>query len=202
MPHNYKYIPKNKLQRLYSQGLSSLEIAKNLNVSKGTVLRKFKKYGIPINQKIKERGKIKNGQSPWNRGKVNVYNQDTIDKIRKARLKQIFPKKDTLPERIFEEGLQKHKIEYKKHPSFYPICQPDFFIEPNLVIFVDGDYWHANPSYIAKRRQKKLTNAQLRNMKRDLIQNKKLREKGFKVLRFWEMDIKKDVQACLNTLKP
>ncbi len=201
IPRNYIPIPKKKLKKLYSSGLSSLEIAKKLNVNKTTILRKLKKNNIKINEATKDRGKIKKGQAPWNKNKTGVYSIETINKIKKARLKQIFPKKDTVPEKVFEDELKKYKINYKKHISLYPICQPDFFIEPNIVIFIDGDYWHANPKYLTKRGQKKLTQAQLKNIKRDRIHNIKLLERGFIVLRFWENDIKNNPQVCLNITK-
>ena len=32
-------------------------------------------------------------------------------------------------------------------------AQPDIFIEPNICIFVDGDYWHCNPNdYVYKKK--------------------------------------------------
>jgi len=201
IPKNYIYIPKEKLQKLYNSRLSSLQIAKRLKINKSTILRKFKKYNIPINEETKKRGEIKKGQSPWNKGKTNIYSKETIKKLRKARLKQVYPKKDTLPERIFEKELKSNKIKYKKHHPIHNICQPDFFIEPNITIFVDGDYWHVNPKFVAERGIKSLTKAQIKNMKRDKIQNKRLKEKGFDVYRFWERDIKEDVQSCLNSIK-
>jgi DNA mismatch endonuclease Vsr len=200
IPKNYIKIKKEKLERLYSNELSASQIAKKLGVSTYCIYCKFKKYNIPVNKEIKERGKIKKGQPPWNKGKTNVYDKETIEKIRKARLNQIYPKKDTLPERIFEAELKKQKIKYKKHIPILQICQPDFFIEPNLVIFVDGDYWHANPKF-TKNRRKTLTKAQINNKKRDKTQNRRLKKEGFKVYRFWESDIKSNIQTCLNSIK-
>ncbi len=197
IPWNYKPIQKKEIEDFYNKGLSSLQIAKKFNVSKRTILRKFKKYGIKINPKIKNRGQRKKGSEPWNKGKTNVYNQATIEKIRCARLKQIYPKKNTLPERIFEKELIKNNICYKKQHPIYKICQVDFFIEPNIIIFVDGDYWHANPLFY---KDKKLTQAQLKNIKRDKMQNRLLEWSGFKVFRFWENDLKANANFCFESI--
>ena len=53
------------------------------------------------------------------------------------------PLKDTKPERILQKLLKTKKIPFIKHKPI--LGQPDIFIKPNICIFVDGDYWHANP---------------------------------------------------------
>ena len=65
-------------------------------------------------------------------------------KMREKRLLQIIPKKDTKPEKFMQKLLTDAKIEFKKHKPI--LGQPDVFIEPNICIFVDGDYPHANPN--------------------------------------------------------
>lgn len=37
-----------------------------------------------------------------------------------------------------------------------------------------------------------------RNRQRDNENNKKLQELGFNVLRFWEQQIKKDIESCIK----
>ncbi|MBL7700748.1 MAG: DUF559 domain-containing protein, partial [Ferruginibacter sp.] len=40
-----------------------------------------------------------------------------------------------------------------------------------------------------------------RNMQRDIENNKALKKLGFKVLRFWEQEIKKDSNKCVKKIK-
>lgn len=87
-----------------------------------------------------------------------------------------------------EKKLANYLIENKI--SF--ICQfkyekgvADFFIKPNLIIEVDGDYWHNLPK--VKIRDKK--------------QNEFLKNKGYKVLRLWEHEIKNNIGGCLNKVR-
>ena len=72
----------------------------------------------------------------------------------------------------------------------YPLCgKPDFtFPKLRVVIFVDGCFWHGHPT---KCRMPKTNDAYwvkkiARNMERDEIVTKRLRKKGWKVMRIWE----------------
>jgi very-short-patch-repair endonuclease len=108
------------------------------------------------------------------------------EKLKKARLNTVFPKKDSKPEVLIQVFLNELKIHYKKHyvisiPSAY---QVDIYIpEYNLVMEVDGIYWHNYPF--------------LREI--DIKRNKEMLEKGFKVLRFWEHEVFKI--TCAQDLK-
>jgi very-short-patch-repair endonuclease len=55
-------------------------------------------------------------------------------------------------------------------------------IEPNLVVFCDGDYWHNLPNY----------------KDRDKRQNKELKKLGYKVCRLWEHEIINEPNKCLR----
>jgi DNA mismatch endonuclease Vsr len=121
------------------------------------------------------------------------------EKIRRARLHQVFPKEDTEPEIIFEQTLKAAGINnYRKHFAVFDICQPDFvFVNEKVAVFIDGDYWHANPKLY---RGKTLSTTQLKNINRDRAQNQRLEKVGFTVLRFWESDIRENPNLCLSRL--
>ena len=107
---------------------------------------------------------------------------ESIDKIKLARSKQILPFKDTTIEVAIQESLSKHNINFEKHKSIFG--QPDIFIKPNIAIFCDGDYWHSRQSSI----------------ERDALVNKTLEEKGYRVIRFWEKEIRRDVDLCVEKI--
>jgi len=74
------------------------------------------KISISIKKTIKNNPKLKKkyeetffkkGIVPWNKGKNNIYSDETLKKIRQARLKQIFPKKDTKIESLCKKSLKK-----------------------------------------------------------------------------------------------
>jgi len=119
-----------------------------------------------------------------------VYNSENIKRQRKeARAKQIFPVKDTSIETKIQNFLQQLEIEYfaHKYMNIEHAYQCDILIPSmNMVIECDGNYWHSYPA----------------GKDIDHIRTKELIEKGFKVLRFWESDIKSmDLKAFNEKLK-
>ena len=110
--------------------------------------------------------------------------------------------KDSKPEIILRQALWKKGIIYRKNYKRLPGCPDIVLTRYKIAIFVDGDFWHArgyqdrpgsqidtNQSYW----QKKLA----RNVERDREVNDQLTEQGWLVLRFWESDIKKDLDSVL-----
>ena len=99
-------------------------------------------------------------------------------KIKSARSKQITPMKDTKIELKIQNFLKQLGIEYFTHQYMKEIehgYQCDILIPSmNLVIECDGNYWHKYPI----------------GNELDHIRTKELLEKGFKILRLWEFEIK------------
>lgn len=110
---------------------------------------------------------------------------------------------DTKPEVMLRKALWKRGWRYRKNYAALP-GKPDIVLtRQKIAVFVDGDFWHAhghqdNPGeQVASNQvywQKKLA----RNVERDREVNDELTEAGWLVLRFWESEIKKDLQACIT----
>ena len=76
------------------------------------------------------------------------------------------------------------------------ICVPDFvFPLQSVIINCDGDYWHGNLKFFNE-----LDAIQKKTRKRDITQNKILKEKGWLVLRFWEHFIKENEERYAHIL--
>ncbi len=180
---------KKKISEATKKALSCYNIREKMKATQ------FKKGCRPWNK-----GKV-TGQIPWNKGKKGVYSEETLCKIRLKRLKQIYPKKNTGIEKILFRILEETNISFQKHMKIKMICQADAFVEPNLVLFADGDYWHCNPIFFEKRRNSKMSEAQIKNAKRDEEQNRKLIKEGYIVLRFWEHDLINNVEKCKEQIK-
>lgn len=140
---------------------------------------------------------FKKGIIPWNKNKSNVYSKNTINKIRKARLKQKFPKKNTNIELILFKILRGLNVDFHKHKAIKMICQAGAFIKPNVIIFADGDYWHCNPRSYNKPK----TLAQIKNLERDKRTNIKLTKEGYIVKRLWEHDLINNREICKENIK-
>jgi DNA mismatch endonuclease (patch repair protein) len=70
-----------------------------------------------------------------------------------------------------------------------------------IAIFVDGDYWHANPIKYSPDHILGKNRIAKNIWKRDKRITKFLTDKGYRVFRFWESDLKKDIQGCVNKIK-
>lgn len=125
---------------------------------------------------FKKGHKINIGRKVRNKGKTGVYSQETIEKIRQARLRQVIPNKDTSIEMKIQNLLKENSIPFSMH---YPILgQPDIFIKPNICIFADGCYWHhCRDCGFGCGREK------------DEKINRELTQQGYKVIRLWEHQI-------------
>lgn len=109
--------------------------------------------------------------------------------------------KDTKPELLFRKGLTKLGIRYRINFKGLP-GKPDISNKKRkLVVFIDGEFWHGHDWDIKKTKIKSNRDFWIpkieRNMQRDRKNNRKLEEMGFKVFRFWEADVKKNLDQCL-----
>lgn len=106
----------------------------------------------------------------WNSFYTNEGREKKLCSWRCARLYRW----QTDIEKIMEDWLIEQWIEYEKEKPLLWITIVDFFIEPNIVVYCDWDYWHNLP--IIKRK--------------DYLQNKTLRENWYKVFRLRGKEIK------------
>ncbi len=118
--------------------------------------------------------------------------------------------KNTKPEIILAKSLRKNGIKFRRYSNI--LGTPDFIIYgKKLVIFCDGDFWHGNNWRLRKLRsraaefspsKKKYWLKKIKtNIARDKKINKKLKKLNYRVLRFWESEIKKDVDNVIKIIK-
>ncbi len=136
---------------------------------------KLKKLGIETGSKRLKDYQKENGS--WNKDKKLSKEAYPRFGWRTSRKYQIFPKKDSSIEVKIQNFLKELGIEFFTH-QYMKIengYQCDILIPSmNLVIECDGDYWHRYP------------------IGRDIdkVRTKELIQKGFKVLRLWEREIR------------
>lgn len=164
--------------------------------------RKDPKLGEKISKGAKGIPKPK----PEGFGTGRKHSQKTKDKMRDTQLEkwktgEIGNKKHYTSklEKTFANILELLDIEYKQFfyvkdiKSFY-----DFYIPKlNLIIEVDGDFWHCNPN-------SKFAVPQYDSQKKNLIRDKEKEQwvlnNGYKFLRFWEDDINNNIQQVKQIL--
>lgn len=99
-------------------------------------------------------------------------------------------------EKIISNILDTNNISYKfqfRTPHGKYIF--DFLIQPNLIIEVHGDYWHANPKVFSGTY---LTYKQTQNLIRDREKAQWCDSNNFKLLLVWEYDIYNNLSAVEN----
>lgn len=133
--------------------------------------RKGYKHSEETKQKIAE----------GNKGKI-VSEQERARLAEMSRTaKRIFS--DTSIEVMLHKALNNAGIPFEKQKIIFG--RPDIFIEPNICIFADGDYWHNLPG----------------RQERDAMVNERLTKDGYIVLRFWGSMIKNSIEECLQKIK-
>jgi DNA mismatch endonuclease (patch repair protein) len=88
------------------------------------------------------------------------------------------------------------------HPIEIP-GKPDFYFQiARLAVFVDGCFWHgcAKCGHIPKTNQAFWAAKIARNQQRHQEVGKMLARQKIKVLRFWEHELKEDLQSCVSSI--
>lgn len=138
-----------------------------------------RKHTEEHNQKISD-----NNARYW---KGKKHSEQSIQKMKEKRVYQKQPMKDTKPEKMMQTALTIENIKFETHKPI--LGQPDIFIEPNICIFVDGDFWHGNPELYDADKILIGTRKVSDVWARDLMINHELNKLGYQVIRIWASDI-------------
>lgn len=115
--------------------------------------------------------------------------------------------KDTEPELMLRKALWakgfRYRVNYKKLPG-----KPDVvFTKKRIAIFCDGDFWHGHNwalRGIPSLEDELATYSDfwkekiLRNIERDKQNTQKLEQDGWIVVRFWESEIRSNLDDCVK----
>ena len=129
---------------------------------------------------------------------------DKITKEQRSRnMAAIRSKGNKTTEVAFSKLLRANKIIGWRRNSRHVVGIPDFiFPKDQLAIFIDGCFWHGcpkcktYPKTNAKYWKTKIAN----NQKRDKKVKKQLVREGWKVLRFWEHEIKRNPNRVVGKI--
>ena len=110
---------------------------------------------------------------------------------------------ETKIEQILRKALWHEGIRYRKNYNKL-IGKPDIVITKyQIAIFCDGDFWHGKNSCenIVASNKEYWSEKIKKNKERDLEITIALRDQGWTVLRFWEKDIKNNLQTSISKIK-
>jgi DNA mismatch endonuclease (patch repair protein) len=168
-------------------------------VSKGVL----EAYKNPVyRQKRREKVKIGLDQSNydfrvhakelWSKGILTVGLFRSEQNIKQAREHAIYslehglyPKTDTSIEQLLEAQIRLKQLPLRHNKRILNMV-PDFSNEQyRIAVYADGDYWHTLP----------------KNVERDRKQEEILEQNGYKIMRFWEHEIKSNPQQCAEAIE-
>lgn len=127
---------------------------------------------------------------------------DNLTKAQRHKNMKHIKSQDTNPEVMLRRALWHRGIRYRKNCRLLP-GKPDIVLtRPKIVIFVDGDFWHGKDIEKIKRQIKSNRGYWIpkieRNVERAKEVNDALLADGWLVLRFWESDIKQNLDGCIT----
>ena len=125
-------------------------------------------------------------------------NVDIFSKKARSKIMSAIRSKHTSPEIAFRKALRSRRIAYRLH---YGKEKIDIAIpSKKLAIFIDGCFWHGCPRHSSKpKTNRAYWLPKLRKNKlRDKAKTAKLKAAGWKVMRFWEHDVKKRLEWCIE----
>ncbi len=110
-------------------------------------------------------------------------------------------KAETLLAKALWHRGYRYRLNYKKLPG-----SPDIALtKDHVAVFVDGEFWHG---YNWARKKEELRSNRAywiekiqENIARDARNGQELAYLGWAVLRFWEKEVLKDLEGCVNAVE-
>ena len=130
---------------------------------------------------------------------------DVLTKEQRRKNMQAIKSKGTKAEILLAKALWHHGYRYRKNNKAV-YGKPDLTFKKNKVaIFIDSEFFHGKGWDKEKHRIK--TNKEFwwtkieGNMQRDIRVNEQLINSGWKVIRFWSKEIRKDLANCVSLIE-
>jgi len=126
---------------------------------------------------------------------------DVLTKEQRQKNMKAIKSKGSKIEQLLGKALWRRGYRYRKNDN-HVFGKPDFtFKKYKIAIFCDSEYFHGKNWDSQKSRIK--TNTEFwqkkieKNIERDIIVNQTLQKQGWKVIRFWGEEIKKNLDLCI-----
>lgn len=182
-PMHDKKIKEKYLKSMEEKVWNNVQVHKKISDA-----HKGKKLSNEHKRKLSEihKGKHYSPRTEFKKGMKKNPNAYTWTK--ENRPIAIVPVENTSIEKMMQENLQKNNIVFTAHKLINNIdhrYRCDIFIEPNIIIECDGNYWHDYPN----------------GTKLDKLRKKELYEADYILLRFWESEINSNINKCMEEIK-
>jgi DNA mismatch endonuclease, patch repair protein len=120
--------------------------------------------------------------------------------------------KDTTSELVLRRALWHRGLRFRLHRATLPGHPDIVFPGAKVAVFVDGDFWHGNQWRLRglQRLEDQFRDSEnseywIRKISRNVIRDREstttLEQSGWRVIRVWESDIKRDLSGCVDRVE-
>jgi DNA mismatch endonuclease, patch repair protein len=171
-------------------------------------------YGVHIMGRTytaERKKKVSEAVTMWAASHPHHYKEMVIRGAMKAREKGLRGLPTNI-EKVMENALKKNNIRYIPQYPFN-IGIMDFYLpDAKIALFVDGTVWHADPRvykaqdvlFFSRKISRDVVSTKLTVKEvwlQDKLHNAYLKKSGFIVMRFWEKEIKGNIQKCIQAIR-
>lgn len=130
---------------------------------------------------------------------------DVLTKEQRRKNMQAIKSRGTKDEVLLAKALWQKGYRYRKNDKTV-YGKPDLtFKRHKIAIFVDSEYFHGKDWNTEKYRIKSNRDFWWTkiegNIRRDQTVNKMLTRDGWRILRFWSQDVRKNLETCVNKIE-
>lgn len=127
---------------------------------------------------------------------------DTFSREERSEIMRRVKSKDTALERRVRSALHQRGLRFRLS---YPLPgHPDIvFISGRVAVFIDSCFWHGCPQHVRMPRSNvEYWNRKIaRNMERDSRTKAAYKRSGWKLMRFWEHELKENFDKCATKIE-
>jgi very-short-patch-repair endonuclease len=185
-----QYNKGKKESELYSPEIIAKRLAANKSEARREKISKALK-GKEKSPEQKER-LAKMSSDYWSKQE----NRDTQRERRVQYMSTSQTKKQSKLEQLFQQMLVALGVDFTNQFSVQGYCYDFSITDKNILIEVDGDWWHCNPELNINP----IYESQQHTVQHDKIKNKVAADNGYTLLRFWENDIKNNRKEVIAKL--
>lgn len=127
---------------------------------------------------------------------------DKVTSQQRSEIMRQIKSSGTALEREVQKVLRRQKVYFAKNVKSI-IGNPDIvFRRKKVLVFIDSCFWHGCSDHcrLPTSRIDYWHDKIARNKKRDDYVNKELKQKGWKILRFWEHELRGNFDGCIKTI--
>lgn len=109
--------------------------------------------------------------------------------------------RDTAPEVKLRSQLHRLGFRFRKHVRQLPGSPDLVLVRQRVAVFIDGNFWHGYRFDQWRHTLSSFWQVKIeKNRRRDASNFRRLRRRGWKVLRIWQHQIDRDLDVCTQKI--